>query len=68
MRRRTGSRPPAFDRTTYKERNNIEGCINRLKQRRGLVMRTDKLAIACQAASTSPRSSPGSTADQRDRT
>ncbi|MFJ3794225.1 IS5 family transposase [Kitasatospora sp. NPDC090091] len=45
-----GGRPPGFDREVYKERNTVERCINRLKQWRGLAMRTDKLAIAYQAA------------------
>ncbi|MCU4750052.1 IS5 family transposase [Streptomyces sp. G-5] len=40
-----GGRPPAFDRQTYRERNRVERCINRLKQWRGLAMRTDKLAL-----------------------
>ncbi|WSK39898.1 hypothetical protein OG761_17075 [Streptomyces tubercidicus] len=35
---------------SYKQRNTIERCINRLKQWRGLAMRTDKLALAYQAA------------------
>ncbi len=26
-----GGRPPAFDRETYKQRNTVERCINRLK-------------------------------------
>ncbi|MGM7439874.1 hypothetical protein [Streptomyces tunisiensis] len=47
---RGGGRPPAFDAETYKQRNAVERCINRLKQWRGLAMRTDKLAIAYQAA------------------
>ncbi|MFF1406995.1 IS5/IS1182 family transposase, partial [Streptomyces sp. NPDC058294] len=34
----------------YKQRNTVERCINRLKQWRGLATRTDKLAIAYQAA------------------
>lgn len=42
--------PPGFDREAYKERNTVERCISRLKQWRGLAMRTDKLAIAYQAA------------------
>ncbi|WJV51621.1 IS5 family transposase [Streptomyces flavofungini] len=46
----TGGRPPAFDAEAYKQRNSVERCINRLKQWRGLAMRTDKLAIAYQAA------------------
>ncbi|MGY5124333.1 IS5 family transposase [Streptomyces nigrescens] len=49
-RGRLGSRPPAFDAEAYKQRNTVERCINRLKQWRGLAMRTDKLAIAYQAA------------------
>ncbi|MFE5488008.1 IS5 family transposase [Streptomyces sp. NPDC056527] len=49
-RGRAGGRPPGFDAETYKERNAVERCINRLKQWRGLAMRTDKLAIAYQAA------------------
>ncbi|MFE2474000.1 IS5 family transposase [Streptomyces mirabilis] len=49
-RGRAGGRPPAFDAETYKQRNAVERCINRLKQWRGLAMRTDKLAIAYQAA------------------
>jgi transposase len=40
-----GGRPPAFDRQTYRERNRVERCVNRLKQWRGLAMRTDKLAL-----------------------
>lgn len=49
-RRRDGGRPPAFDTEAYKQRNAVDRCINRLKQWRGLAMRTDKLAIANQAA------------------
>lgn len=49
-RGRTGGRPRGFDVETYKLRNTVERCINRLKQWRGLAMRTDKLAIAYQAA------------------
>ncbi|WP_327722742.1 IS5 family transposase [Streptomyces sp. NBC_00490] len=45
-----GGRPPAFDAEAYKPRNAVERCINRLKQWRGLAMRTDKLAITYQAA------------------
>ncbi|MFE6525216.1 IS5 family transposase [Streptomyces sp. NPDC057794] len=45
-----GGRPPAFDAEGYKQRNAVERCINRLKQWRGLALRTDKLAIAYQAA------------------
>ncbi|WP_416351726.1 IS5 family transposase [Streptomyces rochei] len=49
-RGRAGGRPPAFDTEAYKQRNAVERCINRLKQWRGLALRTDKLAIAYQAA------------------
>jgi transposase len=45
-----GGRPPAFDAEAYKQRNAVERCINRLKQWRGLALRTEKLAIAYQAA------------------
>jgi transposase len=49
-RGRQGGRPPGFDADSYKQRNTVERCINRLKQWRGLAARTDKLAIAYQAA------------------
>nr|WP_203643907.1 IS5 family transposase [Streptomyces sp. SID14478] len=49
-RGRAGGGPPGFDIETYKVRNTVERCIARLKQWRGLAMRTDKLAIAYQAA------------------
>lgn len=41
---------PAFAVEAYKQRNAVERCINRLKQWRGLAMRTEKLVIAYQAA------------------
>jgi transposase len=50
QRGRLGGRPPGFDREAYKQRNSVERCINRFKQWRGLATRTDKLAIAYQAA------------------
>lgn len=49
-RGRAGGRPPGVDAEAYKERNTVERCIARLKQWRGLAMRTDKLALAYQAA------------------
>nr|WP_239106703.1 IS5 family transposase [Streptomyces rubrogriseus] len=49
-RGRAGGRPPGFDAEAYKQRNAVERCINRLKQWRDPAMRTDKLAIAYQAA------------------
>lgn len=45
-----GGRPPAFDKTAYKQRNTVERCINRLKQWRGLATRYDKTARIYQAA------------------
>lgn len=39
-----------FDKAICKQRNTGERCFNRLKQWRGLAMRTDKFAIAYQAA------------------
>ena len=39
-----GGRPPAFDRETYKQRNTVERCINRLKQWRGIATRYDQYA------------------------
>ncbi|SPF07354.1 hypothetical protein [Streptomyces sp. MA5143a] len=49
-RGRRGGRPPGFDAEADKQRNTVGRCINRLKQWRGLDTRTDKLAIAYQAA------------------
>lgn len=49
-RGRLGGRPPGFDAEAYKQRNTVERCSNRLKQWRGLVMRTDKLVTTYQAA------------------
>ncbi|MFE3121847.1 IS5 family transposase [Streptomyces hydrogenans] len=45
-----GGRPPAFDAEAHKQRNAVERCSNRFKQWRGLAKRTDKIAIAHQAA------------------
>ncbi|MFD9684492.1 IS5 family transposase [Kitasatospora sp. NPDC059088] len=45
-----GGRPPGFDREAYRGRNTVERCIARLKQWRGLAMRTDKLGVVYQAA------------------
>ena len=39
-----GGRPPAFDRKTYKQRNTVERCNNRLKQWRGIATRYEKTA------------------------
>ncbi|MET9862701.1 IS5 family transposase [Streptomyces smyrnaeus] len=43
-RGRAGGRPPSFDREAYKQRNTVERCINRLKQRRGIATRYEKTA------------------------
>lgn len=60
-----GGRPPAFDAESYKERNTVERCIGRIKQWRGLAMRTDKLASPARRHSTSPRSSSGPGGNRR---
>ncbi|MDI2130551.1 IS5 family transposase [Yinghuangia seranimata] len=49
-RGRRGGRPRRLDRDAYRSRNAVERCINRLKQWRGIAMRTDKLATNYQAA------------------
>jgi transposase len=51
-RGRLGGRPPAFDRETYKQRNTIERCINKLKQWRGIATRYDKQSGRYLAAIT----------------
>jgi transposase len=43
-------RKPAFDRETYRRRNVVERCINRLKQWRGLATRYEKRAVSYRAA------------------
>jgi transposase len=40
----TGRRPPAFDKATYRKRNVVERCFNRLKQWRDLATRYAKRA------------------------
>ncbi|MFB4197068.1 IS5 family transposase [Streptomyces carpaticus] len=47
-----GDRPPVFDRETYKHRNVVERCFNRLKQWRGIATRYDKAAESYKAAVT----------------
>ncbi|EPD57758.1 hypothetical protein HMPREF1211_06096 [Streptomyces sp. HGB0020] len=47
-----GGRPPAFDQQSYKRRNVVERCFNRLKQWRGIATRYDKTAESYQAAVT----------------
>lgn len=40
-----GGRPPNVDTETYKRRNVVERCFNRLKQWRGIATRYDKTAV-----------------------
>ncbi|MFF5433004.1 IS5 family transposase [Streptomyces griseofuscus] len=44
-----GGRPPAFDRETYRQRNAVERCINRIKQWRGIATRYEKTATIYRA-------------------
>ncbi|PVC82174.1 hypothetical protein DBP19_33495 [Streptomyces sp. CS090A] len=52
LRGSRGGRLPAFDRETYKHRNVVERCFNRLKQWRGIATRYDKTAASYKAAVT----------------
>ncbi|WP_435858450.1 transposase [Streptomyces milbemycinicus] len=47
-----GGRPPVFDRETYRRRNTIERCFNRLKGFRGIATRYEKTATSYEAAVT----------------
>ena len=47
-----GGRPPAFDKEIYKGRNVVERSFNRLKNWRGIAMRSDKTARNYQAGIT----------------
>ncbi|MEU4678351.1 transposase, partial [Micromonospora sp. NPDC023737] len=46
----TGGRPPAFDKATYRKRNVVERCFNRLKQWRDLATRYAKRASLYRAS------------------
>lgn len=54
-----GGRPPVFDPETYKDRNTVERCFNKLRQFRGVATRYDCESSSTRAASTSPRSASG---------
>jgi transposase len=47
-----GGRPPTFNTETYKRRNVVERCFNRLKQARSVATRYDKTATSYQATVT----------------
>lgn len=51
-RGRRGGRPPGFDQQTYRRRNTIERCFNRLKGFRGIATRYEKTATSYEAAVT----------------
>ena len=50
QRKRRRGRPPKFDRKTYRRRNVVERCVNRLKQWRGIATRYEKRALNYRAA------------------
>ncbi len=43
-------RPPRFDAALYKQRNEAERCVNRLKQSRGIATRYEKRSVNYRAA------------------
>ncbi len=49
-RGRQGGRPPSFDRETYRRRNTVERCFNRLKHFRNVATRYDKTVTSYEAA------------------
>jgi transposase len=62
-----GGRPVGFDWDIYKHRNTAERCFNRLKQWRGLAMRTTSTPTTTKPDSCSHPSSCGRPHDPRDR-
>jgi transposase len=50
QRERRRGRPPKFDRESYRRRNVVERCVNRLKQWRGIATRYEKRAANYRAA------------------
>jgi transposase len=48
-RARKPGRKPAFDEATYRRRNVVERCVNRLKQWRGIATRFEKRAANYRA-------------------
>ncbi|WP_425583481.1 IS5 family transposase [Streptomyces paradoxus] len=47
-----GGRPPGFDRETYRRRNTIERCFNRIEGFRGIATSSEKTATSYEAAVT----------------
>lgn len=54
-----GGRPPGFEQETYRRRNMIERCFNRLKGFRGIATRYEKTALPTKRRSLSHRSCSG---------
>jgi transposase len=61
-----GGRPPAFDKTAYRDRNTVERGINKLKQTGPWPPATTNATTSGAAPSTSPPSGSGSAAPSND--